>query len=66
VIDLPVRDVRIPDDSGEPAVRRQVRPTDVLAHGRVVASTPPAVTTLSWPGEEPTAVTFVPHATSTH
>jgi cytosine deaminase len=32
------------------AVRRQVRPSHVVAHGRVVASSPPSATTLHWPG----------------
>ena len=56
--------VLLPASDGYDAVRRQVRPTHVIAHGAVVATTPPAVTTLSWPGEEPTAVTFVPHTTT--
>jgi cytosine deaminase len=50
----------LPAEDGYDAVRRQVRPTHVVAHGRVVASTPPPVTTLSWPGEEPREVTFTP------
>jgi hypothetical protein len=32
----------------------------VVAHGRVVATTPPPVTTLMWPGREPSEVTFSP------
>jgi len=32
------------------AVRRQVRPSHVVAHGRLVASSPPSATTLDWPG----------------
>src|SRR6202042_2436116 len=31
-------------------VRRQVRPSHVVAHGQVVATTPASVTTLRWPG----------------
>jgi cytosine deaminase len=31
-------------------IRRQVRPSHVVAHGQLVASTPPSVTTLHWPG----------------
>jgi cytosine deaminase len=50
----------LPAEDGYDAVRRQVRPTHVVAHGRVVASTPPPVTTLSWPGKEPREVTFTP------
>ena len=40
-------------------VRRQVRPSHVFAHGRLVASTPPAVTTLTWPGRATQQVDFV-------
>ena len=40
-------------------VRRQVRPSHVIAHGRVVAQTPPSVTTLTWPGRAVEAVDFV-------
>jgi cytosine deaminase len=50
----------LPATDGYDAVRRQVRPTHVLAHGRVIATTPPSVTTLTWPGTEPTEVTFTP------
>ena len=32
------------------AVRRQVRPSHVVAHGHLVASTPPTTSTLDWPG----------------
>ena len=34
------------------AVRRQVRPSHVVAHGRLVASAPPAATKLDWPGRD--------------
>jgi cytosine deaminase len=50
----------LPAEDGYDAVRRQVRPTHVVAHGRVVATTPPPVTTLAWPGEEMAEVTFRP------
>jgi len=50
----------LPAEDGYDAVRRQVRPTHVVAHGTVVASTPPSVTTLAWPGEEAREVTFTP------
>jgi cytosine deaminase len=50
----------LPATDGYDAVRRQVRPTHVVAHGRVIASTTPAVTTLTWPGEQPAPVTFTP------
>jgi cytosine deaminase len=52
----------LPAVDGYDAVRRQVRPTHVVARGRVVATTPAPVTTLSWPGEGPAAVTFTPRA----
>jgi cytosine deaminase len=50
----------LPAEGGYDAVRRQVRPTHVVAHGRVVATTPAPVTTIHWPGEEPAEVTFTP------
>jgi cytosine/creatinine deaminase len=50
----------LPATDGYDAVRRQVRPTHVIAHGRVVAATPVAVTTLAWPGQEPETMTFTP------
>lgn len=40
-------------------VRRQVRPSHVVAHGRVVARTPATVTDLHWPGRAPETVDFV-------
>jgi cytosine deaminase len=55
----------LPAADGYDAVRRQVRPTHVVAHGRVVASTPPVVTTLTWPGRDPADVTFTPSASPT-
>ncbi len=42
-------------------VRRQVRPSHVVAHGQVVATTPASVTTLRWPGQSAEAVDFVRH-----
>jgi cytosine deaminase len=50
----------LPATDGYDAVRRQVRPTQVVARGRVIASTTPALTTLTWPGEQPAQVTFTP------
>jgi cytosine/creatinine deaminase len=52
--------VLLPASDGYDAVRRQVRPTHVVSHGRVIATTPPPVTTLTLPGEDPTEVTFTP------
>jgi len=40
-------------------LRRQVRPSHVVAHGQIVATTPPSVTTLSWPGRPAEAVDFI-------
>jgi cytosine deaminase len=59
-IGRPASFLLLPATDGYDAVRRQVRPTHVVAHGRVVATTPPAVTTLTWPGEDPGVVTFTP------
>jgi len=56
----PASFVLLPAADGYDAVRRQVRPTHVVARGRIVATTPPSVTTLTWPGEEPAEVTFTP------
>jgi cytosine/creatinine deaminase len=50
----------LPATDGYDAVRRQVRPTHVVAQGRVVATTPPVVTTLAWPWQEPATMTFTP------
>lgn len=49
----------LPAADGFDVVRRQVRPSHVIAHGRVVAKTPPSVTTLTWPGRAAEAVDFV-------
>jgi len=39
-------------------VRRQVRPSHVFSHGRLLAATPPPVTTLDWPGRPAETVDF--------
>jgi cytosine deaminase len=52
--------VLLPATDGYDAVRRQVHPTQVVAHGRILATTQPAVITLNWPGDEATEVTFTP------
>jgi len=59
-VGAPASFVLLPASDGYDAVRRQVRPTQVVARGRVVATTQPAVTTLSWPDEDPAEVTFIP------
>ena len=44
------------------AVRRQVRPALVVSHGEIVARTPTAPTTLSWPGHTERTIDFtLPH-----
>lgn len=55
----PASFVLLPASGAFDAVRRQVRPAYVVAHGRVVARTPPRVTRLAWPGREPEDVDFV-------
>ncbi|WP_211261125.1 cytosine deaminase [Pseudonocardia acaciae] len=40
-------------------VRRQVAPSHVIRRGRVVATTPPRVTTLDWPGRPNEPIDFV-------
>lgn len=40
-------------------VRRQVMPSHVIAHGRVIATTPPRVTTLDWPGQPREQIDFI-------
>ena len=56
----PASFILLPAADGYDALRRQVRPTHVVSRGRVVATTPPTRTMLSWPGEEPAEVTFAP------
>ena len=40
-------------------VRRQVRPSHVIAHGKLVATSPPVTTTLTWPGRGVEEIDFV-------
>ncbi|QEU79563.1 cytosine deaminase [Streptomyces subrutilus] len=54
----PASFVVLPAPTPQEAVRRQVRPRYVVAHGRVLAETPPAPARLSWPGEALTEVDF--------
>ncbi|WSJ34220.1 cytosine deaminase [Streptomyces subrutilus] len=54
----PASFVVLPAPTPQEAVRRQVRPRYVVAHGRVLAETPPAPARLSWPGEAVTEVDF--------
>lgn len=48
----------LPAADGFDAVRRQVGPTLVVSHGQIVARTPPAPTTLSWPGRPERRIDF--------
>jgi cytosine/creatinine deaminase len=48
----------LPATDSTDVLRRQVRPSHVIARGRVVAATPPMVTTLTWPGRPPATVDF--------
>ncbi len=41
------------------AVRRQVRPSHVVSHGHLVASTPPTTSTLNWPGRDSEVVDHI-------
>jgi cytosine deaminase len=47
-------------DAADPfdVIRRQVRPSHVVANGRVVARGPEHASTLTWPGNGETAVDF--------
>jgi cytosine deaminase len=54
----PASFVVLPATDGFDAIRRQVRASHVVSRGHVLATTPPAATTLTWPGEEPVAVDF--------
>ncbi|MFC9975984.1 cytosine deaminase [Spirillospora sp. NPDC127200] len=55
----PASFVVLPASSPFDAIRRQTRPSHVVAHGRLVAETPAAPTRLSWPGRDPEEIDFV-------
>ncbi len=40
-------------------IRRQVRPSHVVSHGRIVATTPPAAARLDWPGRERESIDYI-------
>jgi cytosine deaminase len=54
----PASFVVLPASDGFDAIRRQVRASHVVSHGHVLATTPAAPTTLTWPGQEPRSVDF--------
>lgn len=54
----PASFVLLPAQSRFDAIRRQVRPSHVVAHGRLVARTPPGVTELTWPGRDTERIDF--------
>ncbi|WP_411103465.1 cytosine deaminase [Streptomyces sp. cmx-4-9] len=56
----PASFVLLPAPTPEEAIRRQVRARYVVAHGTVIAQSPPAPTVLHWPGEDPSEVDFTP------
>lgn len=58
----PASFVLLPVPTPEEAIRRQVRPRYVVSRGSVLAETRPAPTRLSWPGEGPSEVDFIPSA----
>jgi len=51
--------VVLPASDGFDVIRRQVRPTHVISHGRVIATSPLAATTLHWPGRQSEEIDFV-------
>ena len=55
----PASFVLLPASGPFDVIRRHVRPSHVVAHGKLVASTPPSVTTLHWPGHPAEPVDFV-------
>jgi cytosine deaminase len=55
----PASFILLPASGPFDVVRRQVRPSHVVAHGQVVATTPASVTTLRWPGSPAQVVDFV-------
>ncbi|WP_308467336.1 cytosine deaminase [Rathayibacter soli] len=55
----PASFVVLPASDAFDVIRRQVRPTHVVAHGRVIATAPAAASALTWPGREPELIDFV-------
>lgn len=55
----PASFVILPASNPFDAIRRQTRPTHVVAHGKVIATSPDVATTLSWPGRPVEQIDFV-------
>jgi cytosine deaminase len=55
----PASFVVLPAADGFDVIRRQVRPSHVVAHGRLIATSPAAPTTLHWPGRDVQEIDFV-------
>jgi cytosine deaminase len=55
----PASFVILPAASGFDVIRRQVRPSHVVAQGKVIATSPVATTTLRWPGRDIEQIDFV-------
>lgn len=55
----PASFVILPAVDGFDVIRRQVRPTHVIARGRLIATSPVATTTLHWPGRDAEDIDFV-------
>jgi cytosine deaminase len=55
----PASCVILPAVDGFDVIRRQVRPTHVIARGRLIATSPIATTTLRWPGRDAEEIDFV-------
>lgn len=55
----PASFVLLPASDAFDVIRRGVHPTHVVAHGRLIATSPPTVTTLHWPGRDIEKIDFV-------
>lgn len=55
----PASFVILPAANAFDVIRRQIRPTHVVAHGALIATAPAVVTTLRWPGRDVEEIDFV-------
>jgi cytosine deaminase len=55
----PANLILLPAHDAFDVIRRQIRPSYVISHGRIVAVTPTCTTTLNWPGRESESVDWV-------